>query len=267
MRPRPIEVGAVVLQDHAQLTYAEHEYMIQTLLPQTPYPAFTNRIRPRHVERRVGYFNAGGLDHPLKHWTILTVIVTDQVRRLLTKGRRFAQLMRDLCVGWMFRHADVQHAPTVVMHDRKGMQRLDQQRHHGHEIIRPAVPPVRLQKRRPGWPWSWYRARRLHIFLNGPLRHLDLQLQQLAAPLFRAESVPPPIRDREASRAIRSINAIVSGVRRCGCTCLGARDFHFQNNRNPSRCQRSSVSGWTICRTCFQLGTQCARNNNDHRSC
>src|SRR5438552_3958070 len=26
------------------------------------------------------------------------------------------------------------------------------------------------------------------------------------------------------------------------------RDFHFQNNPNPRRCQRISVSGWTIVR-------------------
>src|SRR5262249_19990555 len=39
------------------------------------------------------------------------------------------------------------------------------------------------------------------------------------------------------------------------CTSAGTRgrprgrDFHFQNTRNPRRCQRISVSGWTIVRT------------------
>ena len=63
------------------------------------------------------------------------------------------------------------------------------------------------------------------------------------------------------SSAIFWIKAIVS-VAIFGLPC----DFFRQYMPNNSRCQRSKVSGWTICRACFQNFVQCDRNIRRKRS-
>ena len=91
------------------------------------------------------------------------------------------------------------------------------------EQLRMAIAAVfdswTLEKRRPGLPRWRFRAHRLHVLLDGPLGHLDIQLQHLAPNPFRP---PQPIVTRHAiENAIASmaatggsIKAIVSDARR-----------------------------------------------------
>jgi len=43
-------------------------------------------------------------------------------------------------------------------------------------------------------------------------------------------------------------------------------DLRFQNQRNPSRCQRKSVSGWTMKRACFHVWTARVSSTSTIRS-
>jgi hypothetical protein len=99
--------------------------MIQTLPPQTPHQAFTDSIRTRRREGRVDQLDAGRLGHPLKHGSVLLVMVTDQVLWLLLKGCRVTQRLGDPFVRRVVRHSDMQHAPPFMLHDHKGVHRLE----------------------------------------------------------------------------------------------------------------------------------------------
>jgi hypothetical protein len=149
VRPRLIEIGDIFLLGPAQLEHAHHQHVIQTFPPQTPHKAFTNRIRPWRRVGRVDQLNAGCFGHPFKHWTVLFVMVTDQILRLLNKRCRVAHLLCDPLVRRMFGHAEVHHAPAFMLHDHKRMNRLEKQRHHGHEITSPDVLTVRFQEGKP----------------------------------------------------------------------------------------------------------------------
>ena len=77
----------------------------------------------------------------------------------------------------------------------------------------------------------------------------------------------PRIRSAPQSRlslAICLIKATVSwdilGVREA------ARDLYFQKSLKPWRCQRNSVSGWTMNSACFQVRTILARSTRSMRS-
>jgi hypothetical protein len=186
IRSGAVEVGDVFLQDPDQIEHAKHQHVIQTLPPQTPHEPFTDRIRLRHFMWRVDHLNAGCPGHTFKAVAILLVIVTDQVLRLLVERSRLAQLLCHLLIRRVFRHSKVHHPPDVMLHDNKRMNRLEGQRNHWHKITGPDVLPVRLLKRRPRLPRRRLRARRLHVFLDRPLRYLYVQLQQLAVDAFRA---------------------------------------------------------------------------------
>ncbi len=45
-----------------------------------------------------------------------------------------------------------------------------------------------------------------------------------------------------------------------------ALDLYFQKSLKPWRCQRSSVSGWTMKSTCFQVRAILARSTRSMRS-
>jgi hypothetical protein len=77
----------------------------------------------------------------------------------------------------------------------------------------------------------------------------------------------PRMRSAPQSRlflAISLINAIVS-VATLGLAVL-AFDLYLQKRRNPSRCQRRRVSGWTIKSACLQVRTVLARSTKRIRS-
>jgi hypothetical protein len=116
--------------------------VIQALRPQTPYKAFTDRIRTRRRVGSVDYLNAGCFGHLLEPAPVLFVIVTDEVLWLLTKRRRFAKLLCEPRVRRVFSHADVHDAPAFMVHDHECMNRLEKQRHHEHEITGPDVLPM-----------------------------------------------------------------------------------------------------------------------------
>ncbi len=77
----------------------------------------------------------------------------------------------------------------------------------------------------------------------------------------------PRIRSAPQSRFCPAISLIKATVS-AGIFGLedAALDLYFQNRRNPWRCHRSSVSGWTMNRACFQVRTALARRTGSIRS-
>src|SRR5258708_3946698 len=122
--------------------------MIQTFSPQTPNKPFTDAIRTGRLVGRVDDCDAGGLGHPLKQGAILLVIVADQIRRLLLERRCVPQLLGDPLVRRVVVYSDMYHPSAFMMHDHKGVQRLEKQRHHRDEIT---GPDGRVGKWRVTW--------------------------------------------------------------------------------------------------------------------
>src|SRR5258706_567504 len=77
----------------------------------------------------------------------------------------------------------------------------------------------------------------------------------------------PRIRSAPQSRFCAAISLIKATV---SADIFGLEDaalnLYFQNRRNPWRCHRRSVSGWTMKRACFQARTILARSSRSLRS-
>jgi hypothetical protein len=71
---------------------------------------------------------------------------------------------------------------------------------------------------------------------------------------------------RGLSRAMLWMSSTVPAATR-GVTALGWHDFQRQKRRNPCRCQRSTVSGWTRRTVLCQWRTRLARRTMSPRSC
>jgi predicted ATPase with chaperone activity len=93
---------------------------------------------------------------------------------------------------------------------------------------------------RPGLsPWFSRLTNPAHVLLDGALADPDADLEKVAS----VRSAP----QRLSLRIIR-IRSMVSWARRAGWP-LGF-DLRFQRSWNSRLCQRSSVSGLTMCRAC-----------------
>ena len=123
-------------------------------------------------------------------------------------------------------------------------------------ITRPDVLRMVLQESGPVLSSPSWRTSMPHVLLNGAL---ETQMPSL--------SNSPRIRSAPQSRfcpAISMIKATVSA----GIFGLedAALDLYFQNRRNPWRCHRRSVSGWTMKSACFHARDARARRIKIRRS-
>jgi hypothetical protein len=107
----------------------------------------------------------------------------------------------------MFGYPKVHNPPAFMVHDDKGMDRLEERCHYRHEIAGPDVLAVRLQESRPRLSRRRLRAHRVSVLLDRPLRHPNFQLQQLASDAFGSPqrifaSHPPNQRNRFRRQAL-----------------------------------------------------------------
>jgi hypothetical protein len=103
------------------------------------------------------------------------------------------------------------------------------------EIASPDVAGMVSQKRGPALPSGRLRSRRAHVLLHRALAGFDSELEQFSANPLGPQSA--------FSRASVRISATVSAaMRNVGPGRLRQR----QRALKPARCQRRSVSGWTI---------------------
>jgi hypothetical protein len=112
---------------------------------------FRNSVLSRALERSANRLNSDGF-HGLDNFGVEdSVAAVDEVfwRRVI--GKRFTQLLRYPCAGWMASHIEVEHAPPVVADDKETREHTEGERWHGEEIHRGDGLAMVVQKRRPSF--------------------------------------------------------------------------------------------------------------------
>ncbi len=111
MRPRRIEVGAVCSQHPEQLALVQDEEMVEALPPHATEEPLADGVRAGCAYGRPQHLDAAPRRNTGELRFKLGVVVADQEARRDAKGRGFAHLLGDPCVGWVLRDANVNN-PT-----------------------------------------------------------------------------------------------------------------------------------------------------------
>ena len=136
--------------------------------------------------------------------------------------------------------------PAAIRARSRSTRRWAEQEIEGlQEVAGPDLVGVVPEKRRPALTRRARFENPPHVFLDCALRHADLQLEQLAAnALCSPESI---LRGHLLDGAI--VSAAIRGW------APARLERRSQRSRNPCRCHRTIVSGWTSRTACLQVDT------------
>jgi hypothetical protein len=115
MWPGIIEVRLVLFHHPVQVSLAQDEVEIQALTAHTAQKAFADGVRSRCSIRGPQYLDP--LSDPRKGWTVLAVVVADEVSWSFRKGCCFSQLLGDPGIGWVSGHAEMDEASRAELDD------------------------------------------------------------------------------------------------------------------------------------------------------
>jgi hypothetical protein len=144
----------------------------------------------------------------------------------------------------MLRDVDVQDASTIVADDEDAEEHAERDRWYREEIYGGNRFPMAAKKGQPALGAVGISRRSLHPTRDG--------FSETSKPSMRSS---PCIRGAPQvgfSATIRKISSRTSLVVRFLPTCQRTLEINLQYVRKPLRCQRTTVSGVTMSRDCFQ---------------
>src|SRR5262249_40616585 len=122
MRPGPVEVVYIDIEDALELLLLQDEQMIETFATHTTQKAFTDRIGAWRAIRCFQDLDTAGCGHTSKTGTEFVITISDEILRSLSKGSRFPQLLCGPGVGWRASDPHMDDSARVQIDDEKGNQ-------------------------------------------------------------------------------------------------------------------------------------------------
>jgi hypothetical protein len=223
--------------------------VIQAFSSHTSQKAFADSICLWRSLRRSKHLDATRCCYACDTRPEFAIIIPNEICWRLPIRSRLPQLVRYPEIRRRSRHVHMQHPPRLQFDEEKGKKRTDEEIRDLQKFTGPDVFCMIAQEDFPALSTGSFWANLLHILLDGPFTHPNIQLEKLTSNALR-----PP----EAVVGCHRPNQ-PDGLER-------AFDWCIQNTRKSSRCQRRSVSGWTIKSACFQVRTILARNTRSTRS-
>ena len=191
MRSGLIEVVNILSEDPAKMAFEEDKQMVQALAADTAEEAFTDGIGPWRVERSREHLDPAGSNQASDQGTVLAVIVTHQIPRLLSKRRGLLQLLGDPRIGWMPGHSDMHNFARAELDDDEGKERPKAEVRDLEKVASPDLGGMVVQEGSPGLTCPLRLSSVPYVLLDGPLTHPDAQLDQLTAYGHRGSRCAP----------------------------------------------------------------------------
>jgi hypothetical protein len=161
--------------------------VVQTLSPNTPQKAFTDRIGSRRVIWCFKYLDATCGCYSRETGSELTIIIANEIFRRLSIGSRLPQLLCSPSVGRRACHTDVDDFPRFQFNEEKRKERTKEEVGDLEKIAGPNISSVIMEESRPLLP-SWSMQANLpHVFLDRSFAHANIQLEQLASNALSSE--------------------------------------------------------------------------------
>jgi len=209
--------------------------MVQTFSPYGTDHTLHKRSLPRTPPSPKHFLDLHDGDLLAKRMAINSISIPQQILRCEVKREGFQDLMRCPLCGRMSRYVEVHDTSPIMSHHDEDEQYLEQRRRHREKIDGGQLCRVILQKRPPGLR-RWLPMPD-HVFGDGSFRNLDTQLEKFTTNSRRSQIELFRLRVRINSR----VSFATLGLPTCPC-----RTFQVQYQRNPRRCQSTTVVGFTI---------------------
>src|SRR4030081_1574316 len=210
MGPRRIIIGGISARDPAQMRFAKHDHVVETLAADRADESLNVSILPGRsgCDRMVP--NADCADPLQEDWTVRGVSIPNKISRRVVPRERLGDLARDPLRGWVCRHAKRHPKSSSVAHNDKTIQNLECDRRQDKEVDRRDAVGVIAEKRPPALR-RWPRVA-AHIPSERRLGRLQSELEQLTMNTRRA---PQGVRTAhlaneraQLSRDLRSANTV-----------------------------------------------------------
>ena len=158
----------------------DNEEVIQAFSPHTTQKTFANGIGLRGLIRGSKHLDATGFRYSCKMLPEFPIIIPNQVCGYLPIWRCLPQLLRNPGIGGGSCHIHVHDFPRFQLDDEKGKQRTEEEIGDLQEITGPHLCCMIAEKGLPSLSTSAFWMDLLHILLNGPFTHANLQLEQFS---------------------------------------------------------------------------------------
>ena len=167
-----------------QLFLMEDQQVVKALSSHTPQKAFTDGIGSWRLMGCFENLNATRCCNASETRAELVIIIANKILWCLSIGSCLPQLLCGPRISWKSRHTDVDHSARFELDDEERKERAKEQVRHLQEIAGPHVFCVIAQERRPVLSSRSRGANASHLFLDGPLTHAHIQLEQLPTDAF-----------------------------------------------------------------------------------
>jgi len=117
-----VVVVNVLFHQSPQMSFIQHDDMIEQISAAIANPAFGNAVLPRASEADPFWLKAKRLDCFDYFGVEVRGSVKDQILRRRVIGECFTQLRCDPCARWMAGEFPMQKAPSVVRNDEEAVQ-------------------------------------------------------------------------------------------------------------------------------------------------
>src|SRR5216684_2136490 len=175
----------------------------------------------------------------------LLIAIKDQVFVRGLKWKRFAQLLDDPSARRMLRDVNLQDAPPLMTHDEEAVEHAERNRWHSEEIHGRNCFPMVSKEGQPALALLRVSRRSFHPTRDGSLGKFKPSMR--SSPCIRGA---PHVGFSATMRKINSRTSFGVGLLP---TCPRTLEIRRQYIQKPVRCQRTTVSGVTMRRDCFQL--------------
>jgi hypothetical protein len=179
-----------------QLLLMEDQQVVKALSSHTAHKAFTDGIGSWRVIGCFENLDAARCCHASETRAKLVIVIANKILWCLSIGSSLPQVLCGPRVGRKSRHTHMDHSARFEFDDEERKERAKEQVRHLQEIAGPHVLCVSAQERRPVLSSRSRGANASHLFLDGPLTHAHIQLEQLPTDAFGSEDAgcsPPSL--------------------------------------------------------------------------
>ena len=219
------------------MSLAERVHEVQALAADSADQTFTERVRLRNANRRLEHHQTHGFKRPVDLFRVNRVaIVGDESVRLVARHDHPKLLCGPLRCR-MRRHVPIHDASCADFEDHEHVEQAE-------------VAVTTTKKSLASTARAWFRTNVLHACVPRPARGgRDGIYRRTVRGETRMPSFTRSSAAIRSSPQVRLASAMVAFNARSSAGIAGRPgllDFHRQNTLKPFRCQRRSVSGFTI---------------------
>lgn len=179
-----IEVGLILLQCLAEMTFVQDEEEVEALAPNTAQKSLANSDSFGWSIGRGQDSDIGPIGDSIERNAELVVVVTDQKTGGIAKWYCLPQLLGDPGIVWTSGHAEMQQAMRTQLDHNEDKDDAEEEGKCLEEVNGPHVPGMVAKECGPRLPMRQRFAYLVHVPLSGALGDLAAQLEQFPANAF-----------------------------------------------------------------------------------